>query len=265
MSGDEVFALIVCLVLGCTGWASWLSGLFLIRSFARRTGAKPHAVLWPLLSAAVVLFVLCRWSSHDVRSDPVYIFFYFVMWFGWTGILLKMLPYLGLNARDDLLERQNSAAGLAVGGALLGSTLAFSGGNIGDGPGWWVVVFSAGLANGALLLLWAVGNLFTHVDEGLTVERDVAAGWRTFGYFTGGGLILGRAVAGNWQSGMETIGDFVVRGWPVVVIWGATVAMDLVLKPSSACPARPSGSCGLLPAAILIGVGLLAALAQGAW
>jgi uncharacterized membrane protein YjfL (UPF0719 family) len=265
MSGDEVFALIVCLVVGCVGWWSWLSGLFFMKPFVWRTGTKPHAVVWPLLSAACVLFVLCRWSSHDVRSDPVYIFFYFVMWFGWTGAVLKVMPYLGLSARDDLLERQNPAAGLAVGGALLGSTLTFSGGNIGDGPGWWVVVFSAGLANGALLLMWVFGNLFTHVEEVLTVERDVAAGWRTFGYFAGGGLILGRAVAGNWQSGTETIADFVAKGWPVVFVWGSAVVMDAVLRPSPSCPARPPGQCGLLPAAVLIGMGLLLAKAQGAW
>jgi hypothetical protein len=39
------------------------------------------------------------------------------------------------------LEHGNPAAG-----AILGLTLAFARGNIGNGPGWWVVVFSAGMS-----------------------------------------------------------------------------------------------------------------------
>ena len=40
------------------------------------------------------------------------------------------------------------AAVPAVVGALVGVTFCYAGGNIGDGPGWWVVVFSAGAGDG---------------------------------------------------------------------------------------------------------------------
>lgn len=265
MSGDEVLALIVCLVVGVVGWWPWLSGLLCLRGFAWRPGNKPHAILWPLVSAAAVLFVLFRWSAHDVRGDPTYIFFYFAMWFGWVGALVRLLPYLGLSARDDLLERQNPAVGLAVGGSVLGGSLAFAGGNIGDGPGWWVVVFSGVLSTGSMLLMWVIGNLITHVEEVLSVDRDLAAGWRTFGFFVGAGLILGRAVAGDWQSGPDTMHDFIKNGWLVIFVWGLAVAMDVALRPTPSSPARPPLLCGFLPALFLILMGLLFALAQGTW
>lgn len=265
MSGDEVFALVVSLVLGFIGWWPWISSVLFMREIASRRGGRILAVIWPLLAAACVSFVLFRWSSHDVRSDPVYIFFYFAMGFGWTGVLLRTFPYLGLNARDDMFERQNVASGLAVGGALLGGTFAFAGGNIGDGPGWWVVVFSAGLATGTLLLMWVIGNQISRVEESLSVDRDLASGWRTMGFFVSSGLILGRAVAGNWHSGSETFHDFVVKGWPALLVWGAAVAMDVMLRPSPSSPSRPLVACGLLPGLFLIAMGLLAALAQGAW
>ena len=39
---------------------------------------------------------------------------------------------------------------------MLGVTLCYAGGNIGNGPGWWVVVFSAGLSTVALFAAWMV-------------------------------------------------------------------------------------------------------------
>jgi uncharacterized membrane protein YjfL (UPF0719 family) len=265
MSGDEIFALIVCVVIGFIGWMGWMGGLFFHKPLVPKKGTQAVALIAPLFAAALMLFVLLKWSSHDVRSNIVYICFYLVMWFGWLGASQLLLPYFGLSVRDDLFERQNPAAAVAIAGALIGFTLAFAGGNIGDGPGWWVVVFSSGLATGTLVLLWVFGNMISRVAEAITIDRDVAAGWRAFGFFIGGGLIVGRAAAGNWQSAGATASDFVSKGWPVLIVWVMTVVLDVAFRPSPANPIRPTMVGGLFPALLLVALGLIAAIMQGAW
>ena len=50
--------------------------------------------------------------------------------------------------------------------------------NIGDGPGWWVVVFAAGLATAALFAAWLVLAQIGHGVDAVTIDRDLAAGVR---------------------------------------------------------------------------------------
>jgi hypothetical protein len=131
MSGDEVAALIVSFIFGLSGWYRWLSGLLFLSRLSRRTSTQLLGWLAPPIAALITLFVLCIWASSDVTSSSTYIFFYMVMWYGWTGIWNLLLPYFGLSCRDDALERDNTAAGIAVAGGLLGVTFAFDGANIG--------------------------------------------------------------------------------------------------------------------------------------
>jgi len=212
-----------------------------------------------------MLFVLFQWSSHDVRSSPLYISFYLVMWFGWIGALNFLLPFVGLSCRDDVLERGNAAAGLAFGGALLGLTFAFAGGNVGEGPGWWVVIFSAGLATAALLLLWVVGDAISHAADAITIDRDSAAAWRALGFFAGAGLILGRAVAGNWHSTGQTVADFVAKAWPVLMLWGVAVGMDVFTRPTPLRPAPDRLLCGVVPCLFYLVASVGVVIRQGWW
>lgn len=265
MSGDEIFALIVSGVLGLIGWSGWLGGLLFLKPLLRKAPAQRLAWIAPLVSAAAMLFVLLSWSSHDVRSSALYVSFYMAMWFGWIGTSSFLLPFLGLSCRDDVLERGNTAAGIAFGGALLGLTLAFAGGNIGDGPGWWVVIFSAALATATLLLLWVVANSISRIADTITIDRDVAAGWRALGFFVGAGLILGRAVAGNWHSAEQTTSDFVAKGWPVLLLWGIWVATDIFTRPAPSRPTPDRLLCGVVPCMFYVLAGLGAAILQGSW
>jgi uncharacterized membrane protein YjfL (UPF0719 family) len=176
-----------------------------------------------------------------------------------------ILPYVGLSFRDDALERDNDAAGLAVSGSLLGTTFAFAGANIGDGPGWWVVVFCAALAGVTMILLWIIGSQITRVQEFITVDRDIASGWRAAGFFIGTGLILGRAVAGDWHSAQATVSDFIVRGCPVLILWGITLVFDIISKPTPQRPVLNSFLFGVIPSTLLIGFGIADVVIQGPW
>jgi len=200
MSGDEVIALIASILIGIFGWRAWVGGLLSLEPLSRKPATQFLGWLSPLAAAAALFFVLVKWSSSDVKDDSTYIFFYMAMGLGWAGLWNWLLPFAGLSFRDDVLERDNNAAGLAISGGLLGATFAFAGANIGNGPGWWVVVFCAALSSGVMLILWMMGAQMTRMQESITIDRDIASGWRTAGFFIGAGLILGRAVAGDWHS-----------------------------------------------------------------
>src|SRR4029453_10538043 len=149
-------------------------------------------------------------SAHDVRDDPTYLFMYVLLGAAWVGVWIRLLAMTGVSKRDDVVERSNSSAALAVAGATLGITLCYAGGNIGDGPGWWVVVFSAALATLALFAAWLLLGFASGVSDAVTVDRDPAAGLRLAAFLIGCGLILGRAVAGDWESAAATVREFAI-------------------------------------------------------
>src|SRR4051812_13339427 len=82
-----------------------------------------------------------------------------------------------------------------------------AGANIGNGPGWWVVIFSAALATGSLLVLWIALADLTPVADAVAIDRDPAAGIRLGGWLAASGLVLGRAVAGDWESAWQTVAE----------------------------------------------------------
>jgi hypothetical protein len=105
------------------------------------------------LSIVSILFVLRTWASFDVVADPFYIVGYLCLGIVWISLSAKVLHgFADIRFRQDVRDRNNFAAAIAIGGLLLGSAIAYAGGNIGDGPGFHVVVFSALLSTPTLEL-----------------------------------------------------------------------------------------------------------------
>jgi uncharacterized membrane protein YjfL (UPF0719 family) len=263
MSTAEIWALTASAVTALLIWITWYRRL---AAFALR--CSPRRERWllavtPLACGGLLWIVLSRWSSADVRDDWFYLGFYLAMGAAWIGLGTELLPYLGLSPRDDVLERRNSAAGIAIAGALLGLTFCFAGGNVGDGPGWWVVFFCAVLATAVYTLLWFVLDRLTGLADSISIDRDTAAGFRLAGFFLGSGLILGRAVAGTWVSAGGTLVDFVRLGWPVLPLWTLVAVLERGLRPSATEPARPVLRDGVLPAILYATAGLLVLLHAG--
>jgi hypothetical protein len=134
---------------------------------------------------------------------------------------------------------------------LVGASCCFAGGNVGNGPGWWVVLFSAGLSTFSLYLLWWLVHCISDLPEKVIVERDLGAGLRAAGFFVASGLILGRAVAGDWISASATLSDFGRMAWPALLLAAVVSVME------RCCPLRinlDSGgfSSGWLPASLYI-------------
>jgi len=194
-------------------WGDWyLRALQYEMAGLRPLLARRLILFVPPLCGTLILSILMRFSASDVRSDTYYMLVYLGLGVIWLALVKWLFPFLGISLEGDVLERGNLAALAALSGALVGASLCYSGGNIGEGPGAEVVIFSAGLATLAWLLGWYVLTLISEVDYAVTVERDLASGIRLGGYLVASGLILGRAAAGNWVSYSATVSDMLVYG-----------------------------------------------------
>jgi hypothetical protein len=264
MSGDEVFVLIFSAVIILWVWLTWYAGALNLHRLVCAPGIRRLLVWMPLICLVLLGAILKLFASFDVRDSFLYMFFYLVFGMAWVGFFMA-LPVWGVSARDDALERRNQAAAVTVAGLMLGVTLAFAGGNIGDGPGWWVVLFASGLATLALLVLWWMLNRFSNAGEHVTIDRDPASGWRAAGFLVGCGLVTGRAAAGDWVSAGATLQEFASGAWFGVVLLAAAVLLDRVLRPSPTAPKPSVMLCGVLPALALPAAAAADVVYQGWW
>lgn len=254
MSGDEAFALLAGGLLAAWSWYGWYVPAVSVQRLGAHSPGRNVVLWWPVVCALILFGVLKTISAHDVRDDILYLMLYMVLGAGWLGAVTKLLPFAGVSARDDVLERGNAAAVPAVAGALLACTLCFAGGNVGDGPGWWVVVFSAGLATAALGILWLLFDRITGISDTITVDRDRAAGVRLGGLLVAAGLVLGRAVAGDWVSASATVRDFAAAAWPALALFAIAAVLERASAPSPDRPVPSLTALGVLPAIVYIAV-----------
>lgn len=267
MSEDEVFVTLFSCVGAAAWWLfAWLAPVLAVRH-NRSTGNLRAMTAVTAIGCLVLLFViLAAWASHDVRNAPQYLFQYTAMGVCAVGICtLTMGSLLGISMRDDVIERGNPAATWAVCGAMLGFTLAFAGANIGDGPGWWVVVFASMLSCGTLLAVWLLFELVFSLSWRITVERDTATGVRLAGLLVAVGFAGARGAAGNWVSAGATVRDFVDVMWaPLAVVLPAGAA-EYIFAPSPQHPVRSVVPWGIGPAAVYVALSVAHVLMFKPW
>ncbi|MFN7138845.1 MAG: hypothetical protein ACK4UN_05870 [Limisphaerales bacterium] len=136
MSPDETFVLLASVAITAVLWIKWYWEILATARLSSRFPDRFPLVILPVICAGFLFFVLKQYASHDVRDDGTYLLFYMAMGAAWLGTTRSTWRFLGLSARDDVVERKNRAAAYAICGMLIGNTLCFAGGNIGDGPGW---------------------------------------------------------------------------------------------------------------------------------
>ena len=252
MSGDEVVVLLVSMASALWFWGAWYFRPMQVVYVGRRPPGRILLQVTPLAAAALLWIVLKTASSHDVRDDPIYLGFYLALGAAWVGFFVRLLAVAGISTRDDVLERGNGSAATAVAGAVLAITLCYAGGNIGDGPGWWVVVFAAGLSTIALFAAWMLLELLSGVSEIVTVDRDASAALRLAGFLVACGVVLGRGVAGDWVSAEATVRDFVLVAWPVPVLVVVAAVVERISRPTPEAPRPSVAAFGLAPAALYV-------------
>lgn len=216
MSGDELVVFILSLILSVTMWGKWLRLCLSREDFGRARQLHIIGGLIPFSGLVLIFCVLRAYASYDVREDIMYLLFYTAFGCAWLALLSHYAGLCGLSFRDDWLERGNVSAAALGTGVLLGGAGAFAGANIGDGPGWWVVLVCALLATGALFLCWWLYNSMSHAMEHILIDRDFNAGVRLGSFLFAVGIIAGRSVAGDWTGLDATLADFARHGWPLI-------------------------------------------------
>jgi hypothetical protein len=263
MSPDELVVTGVAVFVGPILWTVWLLQMSRVQELQPRRGGLTPIVSALAACALVILVVLRAGASYDVVGAPQYLFMYVVLGLAWVRATAGAFAYFGLSARDDVVERGNTAAIAAVVGALLGVTFSYAGGNVGDGPGWWVVLFSAALATGTLFVAWGFLTQLTAVGDAVVIDRDPAAGVRLGAFLVSCGLVLGRGVAGDWESARATVSDFLPALVPVAVILALAIVVERLARPTPQRPRAPLVAFGMLPSALYLLVAIYAASAMG--
>lgn len=230
MSDDELVVTLGATVVALVGWGRF----FLQAMVLTRLGPRPHpgrmAWLVPVVVGATVFAVLRTIAASDVRDAPPYLFQYSVMGMAWVVLASWAFGFLGVSWRDDVLERGNGAALPAALGLYAGVGLAFAGANVGEGPGWWVVVASALVSTLGFLAAAALVSSLGGVHEAVTVDRDLGAGVHAGGVFGALGVVAGRGAAGNWEGLEPMLADFVWHAWPLAPFAVAGVAVARTLR-----------------------------------
>jgi uncharacterized membrane protein YjfL (UPF0719 family) len=215
-----------------------------------------------LIGAGLIVAVLYTAASFDVVGAIQYQIMYAALGMAWLRVSAEAFPLAGVSLRDDVIERGNLPAALACGGALIGVAACYAGANIGDGPGWWVVVFCSLLSTGTFFVAWTALTNLSPVADSVTIDRDTAAGLRLGAFLIACGLILGRGTAGDWVSAESAIVD-VARLLPAVIVLVAVGAwVERITRPTPQQPRAPM-MWGVLPSIVYIAVAIGMLIAMG--
>jgi hypothetical protein len=189
-----------------------------------------RTLLLSLVPAPLVLMpVLSTLAAKDVRDDPTYVGMYLLMGMAWTTLSLLLLRLWGFQLAD-VTQRRNAAVRVFIIAFALAAALAFAGANIGDGPGFHVVIFSALLGSLTLFGTFMLQSLAVNARYRMLVDRDVGLAARLGLLLVSVGLVAGRAAAGSWVSAAGTIQDFTAVIWPVIPVVGLDAAVTAITR-----------------------------------
>lgn len=265
MSESEVFVTVASIITVLVLWPWRHARLIRVRRPAAERRIRRMLLWMPVVSGAVIYAALESFSDVGVRTDPVYLLMYWFMGMAWVAVGVGMFSVLGVSARWDVGERANPAAVPALLGGSIGMALAFAGANIGDGPGWHVVVGCALLSTCTLVVIWVVIGQWGEAVEHITVDRDVATGWRFGGLLAGSGSLLGRAVAGDYVDPAGTLTDFVIGVIPVVALVAIAWALERKYRPCIDHQPMNVVNGGVLPAMMYLVAATVVIVLRGVW
>ncbi len=213
----------------------------------------------------LIVVALQKWGAAEIRAEPEEVVFLTGAGLVWLFLATKLFAWLGLSVRDDVAERRNIAALVALCGAIIAAALLYAGGSIGEGPSFFNNVFSVGLAASVWFTLWILLELGAKLSRSIAEDRDFASGIRLACFLLSTALILSRAVAGDWHSEAATLSDFFADGWRAFILFGIALPIEQAVRPTRRCPFPSWRTHGLLPALLYLGFAIFDLWRLGAW
>lgn len=198
-------------------------------NFFNMTRTRIYLYVLPFTTGLLYLLTLRTVASFDVIGELLYIVMYLLFGIAWISVTLRgMFLLWSFSYQDDVLMGRNQAALIAFTGAFLGISLIYAGANIGDGPGWWTVVWAGGLGTITWLILGFAVSRCTGIVDSVLMDRDLGSGIRLGCFWLACGLILARASGGDWTSFSATVVEFVV-GWPAILLTVIMIVSERLL------------------------------------
>ena len=254
----DVLTVLFDMLLAAVSIISWKSYFF---PSQRLRPNRRQAILWCLFMggcAAAIYTVLLHWSARDVRDDPGALTAYFFFSLFLVIVVQISFEFLGVSFRDDVVERKNRSAAFTIAGLTVGVTCCVAGSNVGDGPGPEVVLFSAAISIGALLVFWGLVATIGNTVEAVTIERDGGAGLRSGALLAASGGILGASVAGDWVSLPTTLRDFARFVWPFCLVLVALIFLERQLNRREIATRLSVAESAIISAAVMVLAGAYA-------
>lgn len=197
--------------------------------FFNMNKTRIYLYLLPFTTVVLYLLTLQTVASYDVVGDFLYILMYLLFGITWIYLSLRgMFLFWSFSYQDDVLMGRNIAALVAFSGAFLGVSFIYAGANIGDGPGWWTIVWAGGLGTAAWLVLGGAVKRCTCIVDTVLMDRDIGSGIRLGCFWLACGLILARASAGDWTSFSVTVAEF-TSGWPAIPLTVIMIVMERLM------------------------------------
>ncbi|WP_035368961.1 hypothetical protein [Acholeplasma hippikon] len=182
------------------------------------------AILIIIIGGTYIL--LSNLASFDVVGSEYYIFYYLMMGIAYIYIHIVVLyNFLGLSMIDDVFNNSNRAAFLTIGSSLLGLSVMFAAANIGDGPGFWTVIFADFLGLVAYVVIMYIYDRFTRTLEHIQSDHNMQKGIRYSVFVLCLSSILAYGVQGDWTSFSYTVVEF-FHAWPALIL----LILGLVLE-----------------------------------
>jgi uncharacterized membrane protein YjfL (UPF0719 family) len=137
-----------------------------------------------------------------------------------TGVALGTCRvFLSMGVQEQLAAR-NVAAAIVVAGVYIATSLTYSGGLSGEGGGFWIMLLFFLLGQLALLgITYAFRWLTSYDDVQEIAAGNIAAAFALTGLLIAVGLIVSRAVSGDYLGFLPSLGSFLLALLLVVALY----------------------------------------------